>query len=208
VYAPQRGDHDAARLELTGKLRHAIGHDELVLHFQPKIDLRIGKTIGVEALVRWRHSKRGLMSGRDLLDVDLPATTKGLLDAWRIDPGKMDVDLTESSILAAPAIETLSRLGAPRASRRWRISSGCPSARSRSTGRSSPGCRAKRVSPSCARGGPGNPGGPADCRLRPSPGVLSLCPDPRGRPHDLDAAVRLGTREVKCNGSLRFCSSR
>lgn len=31
------------------------------LHFQPKIDLWIGKTIGVEAFVRWRHPKRGLM---------------------------------------------------------------------------------------------------------------------------------------------------
>jgi len=158
VYAPQRDDHDAARLELTGELRHAIGHDELVLHYQPKIDLRTGRTIGVEALVRWRHPKRGLMppdqfipvaeeaelirpltrwvldralrqcrhwleseldvgmavnlSGRNLLDADLPTTTKELLDTWRIDPGKLNVDLTESSILAAPAIETLTHLGA------------------------------------------------------------------------------------------------
>jgi len=157
VYAPRQDDHDAARLVLTAELRHAIGHDELVLHFQPKIDLRIGKTIGVEALVRWRHPKRGLMppdqfipaaeenelmrpltrwvldralrqcrlwlesgldvgvavnlSGRDLLDANLPATTKELLGTWRIDPGKLNVDLTESSILAPAAIETLKHLG-------------------------------------------------------------------------------------------------
>ena len=36
VYAPRQDDHDAARLVLTAELRHAIGHDELVLHFQPK----------------------------------------------------------------------------------------------------------------------------------------------------------------------------
>ena len=158
VYAPQQDNHNAARLELTGELRHAIGHDELVLHFQPKIDLRIGKTIGVEALVRWRHPKRGLMppdqfipaaeetelirpltrwvlnralrqcrlwlelgleldvavnlSARNLLEADLPSTTKELLDTWKIDPGRLKVELTESSIMAASAIETLTHLGA------------------------------------------------------------------------------------------------
>jgi len=158
VYAPQQDDHNAARLELTGELRHAIANEELVLHFQPKIDLRIGRTIGVEALVRWRHPKRGLLppdqfvpaaeetelsrpltrwvlnralrqcrlwmesgfdvgvavnlSGRNLLDADLPATTRELLDAWRVGPAKLQVDLTEDSIMAAPAIETLTHLGA------------------------------------------------------------------------------------------------
>ena len=157
LYAPRQDDHDAARLQLTGELRHAIGHDELVLHFQPKIDLRTRGTIGVEALVRWRHPQRGLMppdqfipapeetelirplthwvlnralrqcrlwlesgldvgvavnlSSRNLLDADLPATTKELLDTWRVDPGKLNVDLTESSILAPAAIETLKHLG-------------------------------------------------------------------------------------------------
>jgi diguanylate cyclase (GGDEF)-like protein/PAS domain S-box-containing protein len=46
---------------LAGELGHALMHDQLVLHFQPTIDLRIGKTIGVEALVRWQHPERGLM---------------------------------------------------------------------------------------------------------------------------------------------------
>ncbi len=158
VYATQQNDRNAARLELTGELRHAIGHDELVLHFQPKIDLRVGKTIGVEALVRWRHPKRGLippdqfipaaedtelirpltrwvlnrtlrqcrlwmesgldigvavnLSGRSLLDADLPATTKELLDTWRVEPISLIVDLTEDGITAAPAIETLTHFGA------------------------------------------------------------------------------------------------
>jgi diguanylate cyclase (GGDEF)-like protein/PAS domain S-box-containing protein len=46
---------------LAGELGHAIKHDQLVLHFQPTIDLRIGKTVGVEALVRWQHPEHGLM---------------------------------------------------------------------------------------------------------------------------------------------------
>lgn len=61
VYAPRLDHEIPPRLRLAGELRHALANDELVLHFQPKIDLRIGKTIGVEALVRWRHPKRGLV---------------------------------------------------------------------------------------------------------------------------------------------------
>ena len=52
------------------------------------------------------------LSGRNLLDADLPAMTRELLATWRVDPGKLNVDLTESSIMAAAAIETLKHLGA------------------------------------------------------------------------------------------------
>jgi EAL domain-containing protein (putative c-di-GMP-specific phosphodiesterase class I) len=38
-----------------------MAHDQLVLHYQPTIDLTIGRTIGVEALVRWQHPDRGLI---------------------------------------------------------------------------------------------------------------------------------------------------
>ena len=67
LYAPRQDGSIAARLQLAGELRHAIAHDEMVLHFQPKIDLRIGKTIGVEALVRWQHPKRGLLPPHQFL---------------------------------------------------------------------------------------------------------------------------------------------
>jgi diguanylate cyclase (GGDEF)-like protein len=48
-------------LELIADLRHAIDADQLVLHFQPKADLRTGATVGVEALVRWEHPERGFL---------------------------------------------------------------------------------------------------------------------------------------------------
>src|SRR5438094_8820943 len=60
VYAPHRDEHTAAHLALIGELRHAIVHDELLLHYQPTIALASGRTIGVEALLRWRHPKHGL----------------------------------------------------------------------------------------------------------------------------------------------------
>jgi len=54
-------DLTSARLSLEMELRHAIANGELVLHYQPKVDLSSGCCAGVEALVRWRHPQRGLV---------------------------------------------------------------------------------------------------------------------------------------------------
>ena len=51
----------AARLRTVEELRTAIATDQLVLHYQPKIDLDTGDVHGVEALVRWDHPTRGLL---------------------------------------------------------------------------------------------------------------------------------------------------
>jgi diguanylate cyclase len=52
----------AARLALVGQMRRAIEAGEIEVHHQPKYDIRQGRTVGVEALVRWTHPKRGLLS--------------------------------------------------------------------------------------------------------------------------------------------------
>ncbi|MBI1733434.1 MAG: PAS domain S-box protein [Gammaproteobacteria bacterium] len=55
-------DHyDPANLALLSGLRSAIDENELVLHYQPKIDLQKRRTCGVEALLRWQHPERGLI---------------------------------------------------------------------------------------------------------------------------------------------------
>ena len=48
-------------VRLLGELRHAIDHGDLTVFYQPKFDLRSGDVVGVEALVRWPHPKRGLL---------------------------------------------------------------------------------------------------------------------------------------------------
>jgi diguanylate cyclase (GGDEF)-like protein len=61
-YSPAMNVHTADRLELESDLRHALVRDEFLLHYQPKVDIRTGLITGVEALVRWKHPQRGLVS--------------------------------------------------------------------------------------------------------------------------------------------------
>jgi diguanylate cyclase (GGDEF)-like protein len=61
IYDPEVNQHSYQQLSLFGELRHAIEFDELVLHYQPKIEALEGRCCGVEALVRWQHPKRGLL---------------------------------------------------------------------------------------------------------------------------------------------------
>jgi diguanylate cyclase (GGDEF)-like protein len=51
-----------ARLDLIRAAQGALRRDEFVLHFQPIIDLRQSRLVGVEALLRWRHPQRGLLT--------------------------------------------------------------------------------------------------------------------------------------------------
>jgi diguanylate cyclase (GGDEF)-like protein/PAS domain S-box-containing protein len=58
-YAPQMNADAVDRLVLKNELRHAMLRDEFEVIYQPKIDLRDGRVAGAEALLRWRHPKRG-----------------------------------------------------------------------------------------------------------------------------------------------------
>ena len=60
-YASDINQHSFERLALETSLRRAIERDELVLHYQPKIDLKTGRITSAEALLRWNHPDLGLI---------------------------------------------------------------------------------------------------------------------------------------------------
>jgi len=62
VYSDDLGHGADERMALQSELRQAIEKNELVLHFQPKIDFNAAQVSGVEALVRWQHPVHGLMA--------------------------------------------------------------------------------------------------------------------------------------------------
>ncbi len=61
VYEPHLHAEVLERLELRADLQKALRSDELLLHYQPTIDLTNGAIVGFEALVRWQHPERGMM---------------------------------------------------------------------------------------------------------------------------------------------------
>jgi diguanylate cyclase (GGDEF)-like protein/PAS domain S-box-containing protein len=55
------------RLQFKADLQRAVDHGELILHYQPIVDLGSGEVDGVEALVRWQHPERGLIPPLDFI---------------------------------------------------------------------------------------------------------------------------------------------
>ena len=69
VFEPDMHAAALDRMAVENDLRHAVVRGELVLHYQPVVELATGRVVGVEALVRWNHPTRGLVSPLDFINV-------------------------------------------------------------------------------------------------------------------------------------------
>ena len=90
---------DAAivRLQIESDLRRAVDRGELVVHYQPVIDLCSGRIAGAEALVRWQHPDRGLLSPADFIAVAEDIGTIGDLGRHVLEVAVASIsDLTRS----------------------------------------------------------------------------------------------------------------
>jgi diguanylate cyclase (GGDEF)-like protein/PAS domain S-box-containing protein len=68
-YSDGMPSHASERLTLENNLRRALQNGEIFLHYQPKLDLRSGRIVGVEALVRWQSAQLGFVSPATFIPV-------------------------------------------------------------------------------------------------------------------------------------------
>jgi diguanylate cyclase (GGDEF)-like protein len=61
VYSSKQDQQGPNRLALLGDLRRALKENELIVHYQPKAEIKTGQVTSAEALVRWRHPERGMV---------------------------------------------------------------------------------------------------------------------------------------------------
>jgi diguanylate cyclase (GGDEF)-like protein len=114
-------DDGGNRLVLVDELRAAVDQEELVLHFQPQVDLRSGETIAVEALLRWPHPRIGMISPLEFLPLAeeaglMGAVTRLVLEhalaqcaAWRAEGTRLavSVNISSSNLLDPGFIEVV-----------------------------------------------------------------------------------------------------
>jgi diguanylate cyclase (GGDEF)-like protein len=146
-YQPDLDIAFRSRLELERELLQAIASQELLLHYQPVFDVRSGRLVGCEALVRWMHPQRGLLmpgtfiqtaeetglirelglwtldaacaqlaswkaaglhpgriavnvSALQFRDQRLPQVLNTALQTYDIQPGELELELTESTLMS------------------------------------------------------------------------------------------------------------
>lgn len=150
VYQRGRDDAQQRQIRLIRDLRHAASRGELLLHYQPKLDIAAGLVCQAEALLRWQHPVLGMVSpgefiplaertgsiqlltawvieevsrqlrewaGRglrvqvslnisteDLIDPQLPARVRQLLDTYQVPAQQLIFEITESGVMLNPEV--------------------------------------------------------------------------------------------------------
>ncbi|WP_167855967.1 EAL domain-containing protein [Natronospirillum operosum] len=84
-YHPALRQLTTAAFELENALRHALPRQELLLHYQPQFNLHSGDITGVEALIRWQHPERGLVSPAEFIPIAERTGLIQALDHWVLE---------------------------------------------------------------------------------------------------------------------------
>ena len=85
IYSQDCDPFNMRRLMLMSDLRHAIHDGQFVLYYQPKVDLRTHRTMGVEALLRWKHPVHGLVPPEDFIPLAEQSDLIRQITYWVMD---------------------------------------------------------------------------------------------------------------------------
>jgi predicted signal transduction protein with EAL and GGDEF domain len=99
------------RVTLSEELRKAIDRDELELYYQPQVELASGKVVGMEALVRWNHPRRGLLSAGAFITVAERAGSIVALGRWVLNRACQQMRQWRDQGVDAPALAINLSLG-------------------------------------------------------------------------------------------------
>lgn len=89
--------------DTLARIRHALAAREFVLYYQPKVNMRTGAVVGVEALIRWRHPDRGLLAPALFLPVIEEHALAVEVGEWVIDTALSQLEHWQNDGLALPA---------------------------------------------------------------------------------------------------------
>jgi diguanylate cyclase (GGDEF)-like protein len=85
VYTDHMGQDQVARWTTLTELRQALDSDQLVLHYQPLLDLRDGSVTAVEALARWQHPVHGLLAAERFMPIAEQAGLAARISVWALE---------------------------------------------------------------------------------------------------------------------------
>jgi diguanylate cyclase (GGDEF)-like protein len=103
-FSPDLTQRSRARLELEADLRQALERDELVLYYQPQVDLVSGEIVGLEALVRWQHPERGFVMPGDFIPLAEESGLVVRLGDWVLREACRQIGLWDKAGLAPQRI--------------------------------------------------------------------------------------------------------
>ncbi|MBL8474262.1 MAG: EAL domain-containing protein [Rhodocyclaceae bacterium] len=108
IYSPEHDPYSPRRLALMAELRHALKDNQFQLYCQPKTNLKTGRVVAVETLLRWHHPVYGMVPPSEFIPL---AETSGLMRAltrWVLDATLQQCDEWEHEGIRVPAAVNLS----------------------------------------------------------------------------------------------------
>lgn len=109
-YSHEMNQRALDRLRIESGLRHAIENGELLLHYQPKIEIASGRIVGAEALVRWKHPERGMVPPGEFVPIAEETGLVMRLSAWVLEAALRQAHQWQATGL--PAIKVAVNLSA------------------------------------------------------------------------------------------------